>query len=85
MIDLLLEEWKDGTLSGTSMIIGGDNYELRIAGINDGGNHKVTEVKVIDPPQETSIEVLPQTEKGWLRVLIKTKKSEIVNWQIKFD
>lgn len=85
MIDLLKEEWETGTLSGASKIIGGDNYELRIAGLNDGGKWKLATAKIIQNPGEATIEVLPQTEKGWLRVIIKTRKSQIVKWQLTFS
>jgi len=84
MIDLLKEEWKAGMLSGISKVIAGDNYELRIAGINDGGIWKITKATIIENPEGATIEVLPQTEKGWLRILIKSKKSQVIKWQLRF-
>lgn len=84
MIDLLKEDWKDGTLSGTSKLIAGDNYELRIAGINDGGKWKIDQVSLIGDANGTTIKVLPQQENGWLRVLVKSNKSQVVNWKLKF-
>ncbi|SDS34135.1 Melibiase [Mucilaginibacter mallensis] len=84
MIDLMKEEWKTGTLSGTSKIIGSDKYELRIAGLNDGGKWKLDAATIIQNNGEATIEVLPQTEKGWMRVVIKTKKSQIIKWQLRF-
>lgn len=83
MIDLLKEEWKGSTLSGASKVIGGDNYEIRIAGMNDGGLWKLYKARIKNPGAAT-IEVLPQTEQGWLRVVIKTKTSQVVNWQLEF-
>lgn len=84
MIDLTKEEWKENSLLGSSKIIGGDPYELRIAGLDDGANWTVSVAKLIDHPKNASIELLPQTEKGWLRVLIKSKESQEIKWQIKF-
>ncbi|AOW10549.1 glycoside hydrolase family 36 protein [Flavobacterium gilvum] len=84
MIDLVEEEWKGNSLSGSSKIIGGDTYELRIAGLNDGANWKVDTAKLIGNPKNTSIEVLPQTEKGWLRVVIKSSESQVVKWELRF-
>jgi len=84
MIDLVKEEWKNGILSGTSKIIGGDAYELRIAGLDTGGNWKFEVAKLIENPKNVTIEALTQTEKGWLRVLIKSDKTQLVKWQIKF-
>lgn len=83
MIDLVSEDWKGDTLSGSSKIIGGDSYELRIAGLNDGANWKVEAANLIGNPKNATIEVLPQTEKGWLRVVIKSNESQVVKWQIK--
>ena len=85
MIDLTKENWENGTLSGMSKIIGGDNYEIRIAGMNDGGDWKFDAATIIENSGGTSIEALPQNEKGWLRILIKNKKSQIIKWQVKFS
>jgi hypothetical protein len=84
MIDLLKEEWKNQTLSGISKVIAGDNYELRIAGMNDGGEWKINEATIIGNKEGTTIEVLPQTEKGWLRIVIKTQKTQVIRWQLRF-
>lgn len=84
MIDLLSEEWKSGTLSGTSKVIAGDNYELRIAGLDEGGEWKLDKAAILQKNGGVAIDVLPQTEKGWLRVVIKTKESQVVNWKLKF-
>lgn len=84
MIDLLKEEWKNGTLSGTSKLIAGDDYELRIAGLNDGGKWKIDQASLIDNADGATIKILPQQENGWLRVLVKSKKSQVVKWKLRF-
>ncbi|MEJ2903461.1 hypothetical protein [Pedobacter panaciterrae] len=85
IIDLMEEEWKSGTLSGTSKLIAGDDYELRIAGLNDGGKWKTDRASLIANKDETTIHVLPKQENGWLRVLIKSNKSGLVKWRIRFS
>ena len=84
MIDLLKEEWKSGTLSGTSKLIGGDDYELRIAGLKDGGDWKFGKAIIVGNSDDATIGVLPQIEKGWLRIVIKSANSRIIKWQLKF-
>ncbi|MFA5814284.1 MAG: hypothetical protein WC865_01500 [Bacteroidales bacterium] len=85
MIDLLAEEWQRGSLSGTSKIIGGDNYELRIGGMNDGAEWKIASAEIIENQYDATIEVLPQKEQGWLRILIKTRENQIVKWKLNFE
>ena len=84
MIDLTKETWNNGTLSGTSKIIGGDNYEIRIAGMDDGATWKLASATIIGNSRGTSIEPLPQKENGWLRILVRNKESQIIQWQLKF-
>jgi len=84
MIDLLDEKWEKGTLSATCSLIGGDTYELRIAGLNDGGDWGIDSVTILEKNGSASIEILPQTEKGWLRLLIKSSTSQNIKWQVKF-
>lgn len=81
MIDLLAEKWENNTLSGRSKLIGGDLYELRIAGLKDGGNWILDTAKTNG---NATIKVLPSNEKEWLRVVIQSNESSTVNWQLKF-
>ena len=71
-------------LATSSKSIAGNNYELRVAGINDGGEWKINEATIIENKDGTTIEVLPQTEKGWLRIVIKSRKSQLIKWQLRF-
>lgn len=82
MIDLLDEKWENNILSGTSKLIGNDIYELRIAGLADGGGWVLDSATV---NENAAIEVLPSSEKGWLRVVIQSNESLTVNWQLKFN
>jgi hypothetical protein len=80
MIDVTDETWNNSTLSGKSEVIGGDPYELRIAGLKDNGNWKIVKVDVND---EVSMQVLP-AENGWVRILIKSVKDKTVKWRVQF-
>ncbi|UKJ09297.1 alpha-galactosidase [Solitalea lacus] len=84
MIDVQDENWSNETLSGKSEIIGGDVYELRIAGLTDNGNWNVAKVDVSDKENGNTIQVLPQTEKGWVHILIHSKNDTTVQWKIQF-
>lgn len=84
MIDLLKETWGNQTLSGTSKLIAGDDYEIRIAGLKDGGNWKAVKAVVLEQADNVTIEILPQTEEGWLRIKIKSNENKTVKWQLKF-
>jgi hypothetical protein len=84
MIDVKEETWKNATLSGTSELMGGDVYELRIAGLMDGGNWQVEKVDASSMEDEVTIKVLPVLEKGWVRIAIQSEKNGIVQWKVKF-
>ena len=84
MIDLLKENWMGNRLSGTSKIIAGDDYELRIAGMSDGGKWKLNKAVILGNANGATISVLPQTESGWLRVVIKSKDSQELKWSLEF-
>jgi hypothetical protein len=85
MIDLVKENWSNNILSGESKLIANDPYEIRIAGINDGENRQIKSVNLSKKYKDVSIEMLPSTEEGWLRVSIKSKESQLIKWQIKFN
>lgn len=84
MIDLVKENWNNNILSGESKLIADDPYEIRIAGINDGGNREIKSVKLSKKYKDVSIEMLPSKENGWIRILIKSKESQLIKWEILF-
>jgi hypothetical protein len=84
IVDLKREEWKDGVLSATSEVIGGDDYEVRIAGLADSSNWSLKDLKILGDNKNVTIKASPQTENGWLRILISAKKDCIVRWQARF-
>jgi len=78
VIDMLEERWDDGknVLSGRSLVVGGDPYELRIA-IPEGGAWKVGDVVA----QGANIKVAGVDKRG-PRVLIESAQSREVRWKI---
>lgn len=87
MVDVKKESWKHRTLSGVSELIANDPCELRIAGMKDGKGWKPAKATVSakDAAAGVTIEVLPQTEEGWLRIKVMTPKSRTVKWSVVFD
>lgn len=85
MIDLISEKWNKNILSGESKLIANDLYEIRIAGINDGGMRQVKAVKLAKKYKDVSIEIVPTNEQGWIRILIKSKENKVVKWELEFS
>ena len=84
MIDLVKEDWKNNILSGESKIIANDPYEIRIAGINDGKNRQIKLANLSKKYNDVSMEILPSTEEGWVRLLIKSKETRNIKWHLAF-
>ncbi len=91
MVDVSDESWNDAAyeLTATSRVVGNDPYELRIAGLNDGGRWKVASVAVSAEDQAAGVTIASKpavaNEDGWLRVGITSKESRAVRWTIKFE
>jgi hypothetical protein len=84
IIDVVEETWSDSTLSGTSNLVSGDEYELRIAGVNSGW--KFTSVSVSSDDQAAGVTIRPiKSEDSWLRVVIRSKDSRRVKWAVEFN
>lgn len=84
IMDVTREAWHGTALSGTSDVIGGDTYELRIAGLDDGGHWALDKAGVDGGNEGVTVSVLPAVEKGWLRVAIHSATSRKVNWSLTF-
>jgi len=90
IVDVNDEQWSKTatTLSGTSQVVGGDPYELRIAGLDDGGPWKFVSAVVaeVDRAVGVTIEAKPVAsgEENWLRVVVSSKQSRPVRWTIEF-
>lgn len=81
IIDLTEEQWDDAskTLSGTSRVVGGDPYEIRIA-LPEEGNHKTVSKCNCD---KGAISV-SSNEAGIAKVLIESADSAEIHWQVVF-
>jgi hypothetical protein len=85
ILEVKHEEWKDSVLSGTSALIGGDSYELRIDGLRDGGKQWVpTSVLVSDEDKAAGVTVSHIVEGGLVRVKLLSPVSRDVRWEVKF-
>lgn len=87
MIDVTNEKWGGKALSATSSLVANDPCELRVAGLNDGGKvwkPVAAEVSASDREAGVSIELLPATEPGWCRAVIRSKQTRAVKWTIRF-
>ncbi len=78
VIDVLEERWdeKKKTLSGRSLVVGDDPYELRIA-LPQDGSWEVTQVSA----DGASIKLVSATKQG-VRVLIESSESGEVSWKL---
>jgi hypothetical protein len=91
IVDVTGETWNADakTLSGVSQVVAGDDYELRIAGLNDGGAWRLAGVEVseADRAAGATIEAKPIAADGqdWTRVVITSKTSRPVQWKAVFQ
>ncbi len=84
MIDVSEESWSNTTLTGKSELMAGVPYELRIAGLEDGGSWKISDLIISGKENGVSISALPQKENSWVRIVIQSKTDCKASWQIKF-
>ena len=87
IIDVLQESWsiKQMALSGTSQIVGGDPYEIRIAAMKGNGFHKVSAVSVSEEDQSAGVTIKLLSQDGWkVRVVITSPQSRDVRWSVSF-
>ena len=86
MVDITGEAWLNGKLSATSKVVGNDPYELRIAGLTDGGKTwKPAAVAVSPEDQAAGVTVSSRISSNLLLVTIRSPQSRQVKWIIPFD
>ncbi len=80
VIDVIEESWdgKTKTLRGSSRVVGGDTYELRIAKPAGG------ELKLSNVNADASIQIVGEEPLGW-RVRIDTPANKDVRWSVQFE
>jgi hypothetical protein len=92
IVEVTGEEWSAPrkTLSARSQVVGGDPYELRVAGLK--GNNKPWRLAAVavspeDVAAGVTIHSKPtvSAEDGWLRVLIQAPQNHLVRWTLSFE
>ncbi len=84
IVDVVDEKWSDSTLSATSKVVGGDAYELRIAGVKE--DWKSVSASVSADDQAAGVNILPmESGSGWLYLKILSKESREVKWAVGFE
>jgi hypothetical protein len=87
IVDVVDEKWSffSKSLSGTSLVVAGDPYQIRIAGLNDDGKKwKLSSASVSTPEAIIAPEPERPSERGWLRVNLRSSSSRPVKWMLKF-
>ena len=86
ILEVKKEAWSGNALSGVSAVVGGDAYELRIAGLRDGGKQWApAAVTVSDADRAAGVTVSHTLEAGLLRVKIASPAARDVTWQAVFE
>ncbi|MCX6930020.1 MAG: hypothetical protein NT154_43425 [Verrucomicrobia bacterium] len=86
IVDITGEVWRKGRLSATSKVVGNDRYELRIAGLTDGGKTwKLGSVDIAPRDKAAGVTVLSHESSGLVRVTLQSPQSRDVKWTIQFD
>ncbi|HME52083.1 MAG TPA: alpha-galactosidase [Candidatus Lokiarchaeia archaeon] len=81
IVDLTNESWQDGVLSGTSDIVGGDPYELRVDAPTDC-NAKSARATVLSSGESLGVK-LKQVE-NLVTVQVQAPINCTIDWQIEF-
>jgi hypothetical protein len=90
IVDVENEQWDNASriVTGTSSVVGNDPYELRIAGLRDGGHWKPVSVQVSAEDQAAGVAVairsVASDGDGWLRVLLSSPASRSVRWSVRW-
>jgi hypothetical protein len=86
IVDLSGEVWRGGKLSATSKIVGNDPYELRIAGLADGGKIWRPVSADVSPSDKTArVTVSCLESPDLLRVRLRCPQSRDVTWTVQFE
>jgi len=87
MVDVVAERW-DGDarqLSGVSRVIGGDDYELRIAAYTSSGTWQIAGAEVAAEDRQAGVTVAVREDAGLVRATIRSPVSREVHWQVNFQ
>lgn len=85
MVDVEAEDWDGQVLSGKSKVIGGDDYELRIAAQNGPAHWTAKSASVAAADTAAGVKVSFTQQDAWVRVLVKSMGSREVTWAVHFQ
>jgi hypothetical protein len=85
IVDITGEAWRSGKLSATSKVVGNDPYEIRIAGLTDGGEiWKLVSVDISPRDKVAGVTVSSHISSGLVRVTFRCSQSRDVKWTVQF-
>jgi hypothetical protein len=87
IVDVLEEKWAPQAreLSGTSKVVGGDAYELRVLTRSTKGAWKAAGAEVSPEDIAAGVNVSVAEGADLVRVTIKSPKSRDVRWKVRFN
>jgi hypothetical protein len=86
IVDITGEVWLKRKLSATSKVVGNDPYELRIAGLTDGGKTwKLVSADISPRDKAAGVTVSSRESSGLVRVTLQCPQSRDVKWTVQFD
>ncbi|MCY3021831.1 MAG: NPCBM/NEW2 domain-containing protein [Planctomycetota bacterium] len=86
IVDVLEEKWDDAskTLSGTSKLVAGDPYELRIAAFAPGKAWSIESAEVSAEDKAAGARIASTETNGCVRVTIECPASRDAAWSVRF-
>jgi hypothetical protein len=86
IVDVSGEAWRRGKLSATSKVVGNDPYELRIAGLADGGKSwRLASADISPGDKAAGVTVSSRESPDLVRVTIRSPQSREVKWTVQFS
>jgi hypothetical protein len=88
IIDVKKEAWDAPakSLNGTSEVVGGDPYELRIAAMKNDGVWQFRSAQVSEADRQAGVTIQRLSQDGpYLRIVIDSKSNRTVDWKIAFE
>jgi len=86
LVDVLEEKWAADAreLAGTSKVVGGDAYELRVLTYSKKGLWKAAGAEVSQEDKAAGVTASVADEAGLVRVTLKSAKNRDVKWKVRF-
>ena len=87
ILEVTGEAWNDATrtLAGTSEVVGGDAYELRLVARDGQRPWPVAGVTVSAADQAAGVTITSTATNGFVRVAIRAPVNRTVAWSVRFD